>query len=79
MKILGRISCSLRQQHSVGPMRMVNRGQSAFPCVRCGRTLLDLDEAGYGSGYIDTLRRLYQRRHGVITRTSSWDAEQGIQ
>jgi len=60
-------------------MRMVTRGQSAFPCVRCGATLLDLDEAGYGSGYVDPLRRLYQRRYSVITRTSSWEAEQGIQ
>ena len=79
MKILGRISCSLRQQHSVGPMRMVIRGQSAFPCVRCGVTLLDLDEAGYGSGYVKPLRRLYERRHGVITRTGSWEVERQFQ
>jgi len=60
-------------------MRMVIRDKSAFPCVRCGATLLDLDEAGYGSGYIDPLRRLYQRRNGEFTRTSSWEAEQGVQ
>jgi chaperonin subunit len=78
MRILGRISCFLRQQHAAEPTRTVNRGQSAFTCARCGAALLDLDEAGYGSGYIDPLRRLYDRHHGVITRTTSWETERSI-
>jgi hypothetical protein len=79
VKILGRISCSLRQLHAAGPLRMVNAGQSAFTCARCGTALRDLDEAGYGSGYVRPLRRLYQRQHGVITRTGSWEAETQFQ
>lgn len=79
MKVLGWIGCLLRQQHAAEPVRTVNRGQSAFTCARCGTNLRDFDEAGFGSGYVDPLRRLYQRRYGVITRTGSWDAEQGIQ
>jgi len=78
MRIRGRISCFLRQQHAAEPARTVNRGQSAFTCSRCGAALQDLDEAGYGSGYIHPLRRLYDREHGVITRTSSWDTERRI-
>ena len=78
MRIRGRISCSLRQQHAAEPTRTVNRGQSAFTCSRCGAALQDLEEAGYGSGYIDPLRRLYDRQHGVITRTSSWETERRI-
>jgi len=78
MRILGRISCFLRQQHAAEPTRTVNRGQSAFTCARCGAALRDLDEAGYGSGYIDPLRRLYERQYGVITRTSSWETERRI-
>ena len=78
MRIRGRISCFLRQQHAAEPTRTVNRGQSAFTCSRCGAALRDLEEAGYGSGYIDPLRRLYDREYGVITRTSSWEAERRI-
>jgi len=78
MRILGRISCFLRQQHAAEPARTVNRGQSAFTCARCGAALMDLDEAGYGSGYIDPLRRLYDRQYGAITRTSSWETERRI-
>lgn len=78
LRIRGRMSCFLRQQHAADPARTVNRGQSAFRCARCGAALRDLDEAGYGSGYVDSLRRLYERRNGVITRTSSWDTEEGI-
>jgi Chaperonin 10 Kd subunit len=77
-RILGRISCFLRQQHAAEPTRTVNHGQSAFTCARCGAALRDLDEAGYGSGYIDPLRRLYERQYGVITRTSSWETEHRI-
>jgi hypothetical protein len=78
LRVLGRISCFLRQQHAAEPMRTVNRGQSAFTCARCGAALRDLDEAGYGSGYIDPLRRLYERQYGVITRTNSWETERRI-
>jgi hypothetical protein len=79
MKILGRIGCLLRAQHATEPMRTVNCGQSVFRCARCGAALRDFDEAGFGSGYVDPLRRLYQRRYGVVTRTGSWDAEQTVQ
>ena len=75
MRIRGRMSCFLRQLHAADPRRTVNRGQSGFTCARCGAALRDLDEAGYGSGYVDTLRRLYDRRNGALTRTSSWEAE----
>jgi hypothetical protein len=78
MKLLGRFGCLLRGQHAAGPLRAVLIGRSGFTCARCGAALVDFDEAGYGSGYIDPLRRLYQRRHGVFTRTSSWEAEQRI-
>ena len=79
MKILGWIGCWLRGQHATEPARTVNRGHSAFRCDHCGAVLRDFDEAGFGSGYVDPLRRLYQRRNGVITRTGSWDADQGLQ
>ena len=77
MKVFGQIGCLLRGQHAAGPLRAINGG-SAFTCARCGAALLDFDEAGYGSGYINPIRKLYERRHSVYTRTSSWDAEQGI-
>lgn len=79
MKILGWIGCWVRGQHATEPMRTVNRGHSAFTCARCGVNLRDFDEAGFGSGYVDPLRRLYQRKNGIITRTGSWDADQAIQ
>jgi hypothetical protein len=78
MKMLGRIGCWLRRQHATEPMRTVNRGHSAFTCARCGANLRDFDEAGFGSGYVDPLRRLYERKNGIITRTGSWDADPGI-
>ena len=78
LRIGGRMSCFLRQLHAADPRRTVNRGQSGFTCGRCGATLRDLDEAGYGSGYVDTLRRLYERRNGALTRTSSWETEREV-
>jgi len=78
MRIGGRMSCFLRQLHAADPRRTVNRGQSGFRCARCGAVLLDLDEAGYGSGYVGTLRRLYERRNSVLTRTSSWETEREV-
>jgi len=68
MRIRGRMSCFLRQLHAADPRRTVNRGQSGFTCARCGAVLRDLDEAGYGSGYVDTLRRLYDRREAMLDR-----------
>ena len=77
MTLLGKIGCFVRGQHAAGPLRAIN-GRSAFACARCGAAILDFDEAGYGSGYVHPLRKLYERRHSVYTRTSSWEAEQGI-
>lgn len=61
--------CIIRNQHN--PKRHPLGG---FRCVDCGHAGADLDEMGhFGSGYVNPTRRLWDRTHGELTRTSHWE------
>jgi hypothetical protein len=62
--------CLHRNRHN--PVRHPLGG---FVCADCLAPLADMEEAGLGAGYVPTQRRLYDRRHGALTRTSSWEPE----
>lgn len=46
-----------------------------FKCAECGSAGADLEDMGFflGSGYVSPLRRIYDRKHGSLTRTTLYE------
>jgi hypothetical protein len=69
MKALG-LWCLYRGRHD--PERHI---LGAFQCSTCGKKGTDFSDFGFGreSGYVAPMRKMYDRKHGVITTTSRWE------
>jgi hypothetical protein len=67
--VIAWLRCLLRRRHN--PRRHPLGG---FRCEDCGVAGADLEEMGfdYGSGWVPPLRRTYDRKHGILTRTAGW-------
>ena len=62
------LRCFTRQRHE--PRRHPLGG---FRCVDCGAVGADLEEMGFReSGWVAPMRRTFDRKHGELTRTTSW-------
>ncbi len=69
LKLMNWLRCLLRGHHD--PKRHVLGG---FRCAGCLAVGESLDEMGFkNGGYVPPTRRIYERKHGSITRTDAYE------